>query len=299
MLKMKYNYLLAGITIATDIEISELVTSPHMPEVELRYGNVPEHLDINQVDFPFVEANKRQYLLRLPNMGRYFIEDGNCITIEQEPGAETSAVIKYLLTAILAPLSYMRGFMPFHGGALLVNGKAVLVSGISSIGKSALLASLYTLGYTVLADDISNVKIVDGKVFLYPCFPRIMIWGDIVEKLKLDEGSLYKMRSDLERYLFPIDGSKFVKPVEVCALYILTAAIEDNIIDITGRLKVDELRGSLFQPWMAEVFGEQNASFKTALLLASLIKVNLFESIRGPDLRAKAVGFMETVLKNA
>jgi hypothetical protein len=297
---MKYNYLLGGITIATDIEYPQLVASPHVPEVELTYGDVPEYLENNLVDFPFVEANHTQYLLRLPNMARYLMNNGNQITIQPEAGAVLASVNNYVLTAVLGALSYMRGFMPFHGGAFLLNGKAVLISGISGIGKSALLAALHQQGYVILSDDISNVKIVDGKAFLYPSFPRIMLWKDTTHKLGLDKSRLHQMRGDMEKYFFQVDGAMYVSPVEVSALYVLTGTIGDNAVcNIKGRQKVDELRDSLFQPWMGDVFSAGKECYKNAMFLASLIKVNLFKSDRVADINLKADDFITTVLNNA
>ena len=297
---MKYNYLLGGITIATDIEFPQLVNSPHVPDVELAYGDVPEHLESNLVNFPFVEANHTQYLLKLRNMARYLLQHGKRITIQPETGAVLTAVNNYVLTAVLGPLSYMRGFMPFHGGAFLLNGKAVLISGISGIGKSALLAALHQRGYIILADDISNVKIVDGKALLYPSFPRIMLWKDTARKIKLDESRLHQLRSDMEKYFFPVDDTMYVLPVEVSAMYVLTGTITENAVcNIKGRLKVDELRDSLFQPWMADVFSADNECYKNAMFLASLIRVSLYKSERVADINAKADDFIATVLNNA
>ena len=80
---MKYNYLIGGITITSDIYYPELLLSELPPQVVLSYGEVPEHLEEKNVDFPFIEANKNQYLLKLKEIGSYLVENGNKISIQK------------------------------------------------------------------------------------------------------------------------------------------------------------------------------------------------------------------------
>jgi hypothetical protein len=299
---MKYRYLISGITIASDIYFPEMLQTAEEAEVTLQYGGVPEHLETNLVDFPVVEANASQYLLKIPGIGRYLVEDGSKITMQAEDGAALKDVNNYVLTSVLGALSYMKGFVPLHGGAFIFNGKAVLILGLSGMGKSSLLAALHQNGYTILADDISNVKVIDGKAMLYPGFPRIMLWQDTIRKLALDGGPCDKVRGDMEKYFLPLSPAFFNQPVEIDAIYLLREDVEENSpLAVKGMVKVNQLRANLFQPWMADLnlMDTRSACFGQILLLSSPTAMYYFGNNRVLSLNELCNTFIATVIKNA
>jgi hypothetical protein len=297
---MIYKYLIGGITIASDIYFPEMIRSYRDADVQLMYGDVPEHLVNNEVDFPFIEANENQYLLKLPNVARYLVENGDKITIQPEKDALAADVNNYVLTAIFGVLSYQRGYLPMHGGVFLLNGKAIMITGMSGYGKSALLAALYKRGYPVIADDISNISITDGKAIVYPGFPRIMMWKDTLVKLNIDLGQVYKLRSDLEKYFFKIDEAHFEEPVVLSQIYVLTDdVVEKENSSLKGLSKIEALKQNIFHPWMADVFDKQHNYSRKILMLASIIKVDKFGNDRSRKLDKLTDLFIENLLADA
>jgi energy-coupling factor transporter ATP-binding protein EcfA2 len=269
---MKYNYFLGGITIASDIYYPELLLSPYTPNAHLYYGDVPEHLEDNNVDFPFIEANQNQYLLKLPRLGRYLVQNGDTIVIQKNGEMLARDFEKQVLTSPLGVLSYQRGFVPFHGGAFIHEGKAVLLSGKSGSGKSSILTSLHRLGYTVISDDISNIKVVDGKAMIYPSFPRIMIWKEMANLVGLDTSGMEKLRSDMEKYFYPTSSTIPIEPVEIEKIIFVTGDQSLAGTTIMGLNKVLLLRQNVFHPWMVQAFNKQIPVSKEILSLSSVVK---------------------------
>jgi len=297
---MKYTYLVGGITIASDIYFPEMIKSVGKPDVELQYGDVPDHLANNEVDFPFIESNENQYLLKLPNIGRYLVENGNSITIQPEKNTIAADVNNYILTAAFGALSYQRGFLPMHGGVFILNGKAVMITGLSGHGKSTLLAALYKRGYPVITDDISNIAIVNGKAIVYPGFPRIMVWKDTIDYLTIDPVSVYKLRSDLEKYFFKIDEANFENCVELSAVYVLTSEPrETENPALKGLNKIEVLKENLFHPWMANVFDKQHNNARQIMAVASVVKVQKFSNDRSREIGILTDLFIDNLITDA
>ncbi|MCD0486923.1 hypothetical protein LPB86_01700 [Pedobacter sp. MC2016-14] len=277
---MKYNYKVGGISIASDIHFPELELSASncgaSSDAYIAYGDVPEHLEINCVDFPFLEINHSQYLLKLPGIGRYLVEQGNKITIQPDPSAALVNVNRQILTSAFAALSYQRGLIPFHGGMVIINGIAVLISGLSGTGKSTLLAGLYKNGHTIIADDISNLQMVEGEVLAHPTFPRIMIWQDAADELNLTVKEGEKLRENLCKYLYPINDRFFTKPVILKHVYILkmTAKIGQPI-KVLGIQKIQELKENLFHPYMVDALDLKKEYSAKLLEIASHVNVSI------------------------
>ncbi len=52
--------------------------------------------------------------------------------------------------------------------AICYNGKAFLIQGKSGVGKSSLALSLVRQGAFLISDDITNVQLLDNKIFACP-----------------------------------------------------------------------------------------------------------------------------------
>lgn len=296
---MKYNYLIGGLTLATDIYYPELIESNAEPQVTLAYGSVSEHLQTDKTDFPFVEANATQYLLKLPRIGRYLVENGNKITVELLEGVAQGDGEKQVLTSVFGALSYQRELIPMHGGVFLHNGKGILISGLSGHGKSTLLAALHQRGYTLISDDISNIQVINGKAMAFPCYPRLMLWKDTFKHLKLSMDNAYKLRSDMEKYFYPLDESSFRVPVELKAMYVLTSSDTTDTPPPKGLNKIEQIKRNTFKPWMVHVFEKHKVHFQQLMSLAGLIKVESFENNRNKNIDEVCELFIQKITADA
>ncbi|TDG37687.1 hypothetical protein EZJ43_00920 [Pedobacter changchengzhani] len=292
---MKYKYLLGGFTIASDLHFPELVQSLDDADVTISLGKVSEHLATNDVGFPFIEANEFQYLLRLPNIGRYLVENGTSVTIQPDDCALIGDVKNYVLTAIFGALSCQRNFLPMHGGAILVDGKAYLILGNSGVGKSTLLSSLNQMGYKVITDDISNIKIVNGQPVLYPSFPRIMIWKDTLAKMQIDNTTLVRVRSDMEKYFLQIDDTDFTTPVEIYKIFVLVNRKVEDALEVKGFNKINLLKNNIFHPWMINAFKKHISINEQIMVLSSKVTVERFYNNLSADMKFNVEEFIKRI----
>ena len=130
------------------------------------------------------QAAPGRFLLDVPDVARYLVEDGNRIAVEPMPQAGKTEVDRFLRMTPLAALLFQRGITAFHAAAAANGGGAVLLAGDSGSGKSTLLAALLKRGWAMLADDLAPVDLDDeGNPVVLPACREVMLWPDAMEKL--------------------------------------------------------------------------------------------------------------------
>jgi hypothetical protein len=294
---MKYTYLIAGICLTSDIFYPELRQSNCSPEVFLSYGNIPDHLQDNLVDFPFIEANTNQYLLKLKGIGKILLENGTSITLEKEKKTNNLDLERYVLTNILGILSYQRNWIPMHGGVFEKNGKGILITGLSGNGKSTLLAALSQKGYKIVSDDISNVQIIDNKAFAQPCFPNLLLWKKTAELLKIETKTENKLRSDAEKYIIPLTEDQFYnKPIELTHIYVLqNKNVTEEKIELKGFGKIESLRKNTYRPWFVKTINKQKEHFIQLGQLANNINLEIFSNDHKIGIEKSVTNFIQKI----
>lgn len=250
------NYKIGGIVLQSEFEIPELVESNEKPDVFLKFGKVPEQLENPKFDRVLVSVAEDKVLFRISDIARYLVEGDNKITVELLDEKRQTDAEKYILSFILGVLSFKKGYYPLHGGGIIYNGEAYLFTGHSGAGKSTTIAGLQQRGFTAVADDISNIFVDNGKVFMHPCFPRFKLWKESIDLLALKNIGEYKLRSDLEKYLIPVLHDFPLQPIPVKRIYLLVEDREGKYFfnELKGKDKLEKLRNNNYKPWMVNAF---------------------------------------------
>ena len=84
----------------------------------------------------------------------------------------------YLLGSVLAFVVRLRGMVPLHASAVVVQDQAVLFAGAAGAGKSSLAAAFAVLGFPVLSDDLVVMDDSSGDVLVFPSLARVSVWPD-------------------------------------------------------------------------------------------------------------------------
>ena len=131
------------------------------------------------------QAAPGRFLLDVPSVARYLVEEGQRITIDAATFAHPLEIERFLRMTPLAALRYQRGSLAFHAAAVAGPSGAALIAGDSGTGKSALLANLMTRGWTMLADDIALAdRDAEGRWWALPVYPEILLWRDTIDRLR-------------------------------------------------------------------------------------------------------------------
>ena len=126
--------------------------------------------------------------------------DGN--RIEHCPGPKWAGTLPWpFYSTVTALLLAWRGQLPFHGCAVSICGKGVLICGKSGAGKSSLTAALIAEGAQFISDDLSVVvrdddkkgwSVVTGRpgIRLFPSVGRWFFGGDTTPLLDDPRGKV-------------------------------------------------------------------------------------------------------------
>ena len=143
----------------------------------------------------------------------------------------------FLLGVVFSALLHQRGMVPFHASALKrSNDSGFLICGRSGIGKSTITAHLLKQGYQLLSDDISVVKPEDDQVFVYPSYPFIKLWKDVMEHVDFSSEDGNRLREPLEKYGYRMEENFHGEPSPLNQVFILNVHNKEEY-------KVEELKG--------------------------------------------------------
>lgn len=277
-------YIVGGIVLKTEIDFPELVKcNSNNIDVVVKYGEVPIELDDSKkVKVLFSSNNNDEVMFKMPDVARFLIKGTSEITICLEDEKRKSDAEKYILTFVLGVLSFKKEFFPLHGGGIVHKGEAYLFSGKSGAGKSTTMAGLQQRGFASVGDDIANLFIKDGKVYVHPCFPRFKLWEESLEILDNKNEGEYRLRTDMDKYLVPMSNFHS-EAIPVKRIYLLQENNEGKTsFDLVkGKDKLMKLKANSYKPWMVKAFGLEQKHF--GLLMQISPKIEFVEFNRTKD----------------
>lgn len=226
------DYTISGLRLRSQIELPELVPADetgNQAEVRVVRAETPEALENPINSGVLYQAAPSQFLLKMPNIARYLVRNGDEILVTPESDSLAEEVRLFLLGTVWAALLHQRELLVLHASGILTPKGAVILMGRSSVGKSSLAAAFYRRGYPVLADDTVALDVIDGQLLAYPSFPQLRLWPDMLHALKIKLDEVLPLRPKLPKQAFPTHQGFSSKPQTVCSIYLLGSQIEDEI----------------------------------------------------------------------
>ena len=271
-------YKVYGLVIKSELELKELEkTTSTKFDVLIEKGKVPENLENPEKVGVRFQAKKGELLLHVDNIAKFYIANGSKIIIEDIETPDISEIKLFLLGSAFGALIFQRGKLPFHGSTVLINGKAVIVSGVSGAGKSTVTAELVKRGYPIIADDVSLIDVVEKNVCVFPGFARIKLWADTLDLLKIDD-KLEKIRPQLEKYSFPVDNYHN-KKTEISNVIIIKTKNTEGVTteEIKGIEKFKILNNNIYRKQFAKPLKVELEQFKIVSQMSAKVKLFVLE----------------------
>jgi len=202
---MTYYYRIFELIISVPFACDELIeVLPQQANVIIIYGQVPDNLSVIEKQKLKWQVNKNQVLLKIPDAGKYLIEDGKSIIIEPEDNAFLDVIKLFLLGSALGAIQHQRQRLTLHASALTKGVHTILLCGHSGAGKSTTANILIQQGFKLLSDDLAVIDFIDGDAIVTPAYPQSKLWQDATEKLDIDYQNLNRVRNELNKYRMPI-----------------------------------------------------------------------------------------------
>ena len=274
---IEYTYNIFGLIIRSQLEIPELISiKSKQAHVTVQFGTTPEHLNGNISSGILYEATEKEFLLSLPNIGNYLVRNGDEVIIDPKSGASEDEIRLFLLGSVFGALLYQRGYLPLHGSAVEIAGKAIIILGNSAAGKSTLAASLYLSGYPLISDDLSAISVSEsGRCVILPGISFFKLWKD--SKNLLFPGKSFKqVRPQIMKYKIPVSQQSSVsKEYEIQTIVNLTTKNSSGyrVTPISGAKKLAVLREHVYRDQLIEGMGMPEFHFKMLSSIASQVQM--------------------------
>jgi hypothetical protein len=292
----RYCYRAFGLTIGSNIEIPELMKSEGIPDVKISLGRVPDFLETPTEIGARYQTMPGQLLYRVDKIAKYLVSGGRDVIIEIYPGGEDNSMRTFLLGSVFAALLHQRDMLPLHGSSIRVGDRCVIFSGLSGSGKSTIARALIKRGFQLNADDVSVISMnEDGIPVVYPEYPRLKLWKDVLKREGEDPGAYAPVRRVLEKFSVPA-GEQFNQnalPLE--KLYILCPYNKSNIkiTPVKGMEKFNKLKRLTYRYKFAKGLETEVFHFNTASHVCNTIPFDLVERPISPFLLEELADLLE------
>ena len=243
---------------------------PHfLAGVEIKSAVIPPVLDGVTARGVLWQAAPGHFLLDVPEVSRYLVEDGSLVTMEPVPQADKDMVNRFFQMTPLAALLFQRGITAFHAAAAAGSQGAVLLAGDSSVGKSTLLAKLLKRGWRMLSDDLSVVALNENGIpNVLPTFPGVVLWRDALEKFNIENTSEDRQTVCMEEQFLNI-------PQRLKAIYRLSVH-NKNEIELRSTKGADRfsfLTEALYNTRVADALLDRTAYMQVAAAMARSVSM--------------------------
>jgi energy-coupling factor transporter ATP-binding protein EcfA2 len=223
-------YRLFGLTVASSVPLpvrTVIQSKKHVViDARIEIASVPSQLDGAKHQGPCWSVTDRQFLLDLPDAGRFLAVDGDRILLSPAPGVPLDDVLVYVTGTMMAAIAYQRGAMLLHASAVVRNGRALLVCGRSGLGKSTLAAALCRAGCAFLSDDVSTIAQVDAGPIVHSDGRTIRLYPDSIARLALTDEIGAPVVSFMDKFHVapPAEWQQAETTIPLGAIYLLTDA---------------------------------------------------------------------------
>jgi hypothetical protein len=203
-----YRHSAFGLRIRSDLQLPELTRD--LSAATLEGGTAPEITiaEASHHDWPVIQASPHStptlamaagdWRLELEGVGWFRAWDGNRLSWERwDDSVSDRDVRTFLVTSGLGALLIQRGALVLNATTLVRYGKALLLLGSPTRGKSTLAWCLLQQGWQLLS---SELTVVDSEGLVWPGIQQLKLWHDSAVALGLDWQNLSPVRRGLKRY---------------------------------------------------------------------------------------------------
>ncbi|WP_367914581.1 hypothetical protein [Leadbetterella sp. DM7] len=269
---MNYSYMAFGLPVLSDLELVALMPVTHWDEtlrpVRVHVGEVPGELENPPLEVkPFTVFNEREFLYSVPEVGRYYVRDGETVII-QPVSRDWNTVLLFFYSNAMAAVLFQRDIIPFHvSGVFIEPGRVLLFAAPSRTGKSTTAVMLEQKGYPVFTDDTAVLTLENGKCYACASYPMMRLWESTIEQQTVwNEQEKRRLRSDIElnKYGFHFHNRFTVERVEVAGVVFLEEQGTEVVIDrIRPTLFMQLFGNNIYRPQWLLGMKKQVLQFKT------------------------------------
>lgn len=286
--KYIYTYRAYELNIKSDIFLPELLTFENKEyanvDVLISYGTMPFNIRQEIQEGKKYHFEKKEMWFSIKNVAIYYIYNGNTIIVEPYENCNIDHLKLFIHGSAFGMLLLQRSIIAIHGSSIVIDGKAVILTGNSGAGKSTLSIALRERGYTFLSDDISAVqKNREGSLVVKPGFPQQKLCKDVMERMGYNTKKFNKVNDDRDKYVVPVYNDFLKEAVTLRAVFELSVADvkEVEIIKINGSSRLITLLKNIYISDVTRFSGMEENYFRMCVEISK--NVTFYKILRPKD----------------
>lgn len=277
MMEQFYYYQVFGLTVRSVIPFPELIkTKPtRCPDVDIKFGEVPEQLSGCQQKGSYYEVARNQFLMGLEGIGKFWVKNGNQVTIAAVETAAPGDIRVFVLGSCLGAILHQRKTLVLHASAVVYKDKAYLITGYSGAGKSTTANALRLSGLSMLTDDVCPIKEVDGQLLAFPGYPQSKLWEDALEKLDVAYDNLPFVQQAYSKRKLVITQDFVKEPLPVAGIYLIQPNEKEllHLEPVEGINKFELIIEMTYRPFLIKDMGGQADHFRLTSQLVNRVPI--------------------------
>jgi len=241
-----FHYKAHGLGIASELFFPELIKKKSNIDIIIKFGTI--HSESQKYKEFYLRKNMRVRIL--PNKTYLLwndidicsINNGKEIIINHFAACEEKLIRLIVLNVGMAILLHQRGRLVLHANAINVNGLAVVLLGHGGIGKSTTSLYFNKRGHKILSDDVSSIKINgNGPPIIFPSFPRIKLWPDVLNSFLKVHKHVPTTHSNTDKRSYSVSENFLDTPIYLRSIYLIEESNEIAIKEISQQRSIIEL----------------------------------------------------------
>jgi hypothetical protein len=234
-----------------------------------------ETLNMPKLTYPGFQVNENEFFMEVDMVAQYLVKNGKEVFIYPLAQADSASVSLFLAGSVFGAFLHQQCLLSLHASSFSYNGKGVVICGRSGVGKSSVVAAFCQCGGVFINDDINPLQISDDKTTIIPIKTRLKLWDDTLDKLKIQNIHLERIRPSIEKFYLSGNGP-VVKEQKLDHLFILDIhdKNEYGITELTGLKKYNAIRNQIYRKIYLKGMREtEKIYFKQLLNLSRQITV--------------------------
>lgn len=222
-----------------------------------------------------MQINEDDFYLDVHEIATYRAQKGNSIEIFPHKNGDNASIKLFLNGSVLGAVLHQRATLPFHGSCFELDGKGILLCGVSGAGKSSVTAAFCKNGAHFINDDITPVTVTEKATTIVPIKTNIKLWDDSLEKLDIATTDLEKIRPSLEKFYLPVEKD-FEKQQQLDHIFILSTHNKDSFesYELEGMAKFNVLRKQIYRKiYLKGMLETEKKYFKQLFELGKNVRV--------------------------
>jgi hypothetical protein len=273
-----YQYVLCGLRVESDLAFPELTPwegpADAPVEIEFLLDHVEPLKDPDETRSKFEVRGPGTIVFLIRGVGRVLIERGRRVVFDVFADVAPLALRTNFIGTIQAVLWHQRGYLPLHGSAVLVDGRAIAVAGPTTAGKSVTAAALTRRGYPLVADDFTVIDWQPEPPIVLPAYQKLRLLKDACDKLDLLGAALAEAHPSEEKYVLATEAAPSNAAVPITDIFILTERGSEFSAEKLGPVQgVQQLLTSVHMLEAAYALGLQKQVFTAINAIVSKVRL--------------------------